>query len=196
MRLKGKILSRPRGLFPTQHLANAGLLPRLGCRPEETDTACVRKGRTDQREVKATAFKPERAGKINFYLSAVDDLLKHQDDQPSIGLLLCRSRNRLQVEYALRDIQKPIGKQRTARANTALATPMFTNYQFVNMPLSHKHLKLDQAKIDKARRLLGLATEQETIDRALDLIIAEEPILRAHRKVKGSGGGVDILGDQ
>lgn len=52
-------------------------------------------------ELKATAFKPEHVGKMNFYLSAVDDLLKHKDDQPSIGLLLCRSRNRVQVEYAL-----------------------------------------------------------------------------------------------
>jgi predicted nuclease of restriction endonuclease-like (RecB) superfamily len=60
-------------------------------------------------ELKATAFKPEHAGKMNFYLSAVDDLLKHRDDRPSIGLLLCRSRNRVQVEYALRDIRKPIG---------------------------------------------------------------------------------------
>lgn len=60
-------------------------------------------------ELKATAFTPEHAGKMNFYLSAVDDLLKHCDDQPSIGLLLCRSRNRVQVEYALRDIRKPIG---------------------------------------------------------------------------------------
>jgi predicted nuclease of restriction endonuclease-like (RecB) superfamily len=60
-------------------------------------------------ELKATAFKPEHAGKMNFYLSAVDDLLKHQDDKPSIGLLLCRSKDRLQVEYALRDIEKPIG---------------------------------------------------------------------------------------
>ena len=60
-------------------------------------------------ELKATAFKPEHAGKMNFYLSAVDDLLRHKDDQPSIGLLLCRSRNRVQVEYALRDIRKPIG---------------------------------------------------------------------------------------
>ncbi len=60
-------------------------------------------------ELKATAFKPEHVGKMNFYLSAVDDLLKHQDDQPSIGLLLCRSRNRVQVEYALRDLKKPIG---------------------------------------------------------------------------------------
>jgi predicted nuclease of restriction endonuclease-like (RecB) superfamily len=60
-------------------------------------------------ELKAGAFRPEHAGKVNFYLSAVDDLLKQQNDQPSIGLLLCRSRNRVQVEYALRDIRKPIG---------------------------------------------------------------------------------------
>lgn len=60
-------------------------------------------------ELKAAAFKPEHAGKMNFYLSAVDDLLKHQGDQPSMGLLLCRSRNRVQVESALRDVHKPFG---------------------------------------------------------------------------------------
>ncbi len=60
-------------------------------------------------ELKANSFKPEHAGKMNFYLSAVDDLLKGEQDQPSIGLLLCRSRNKLQAEYALRDINKPIG---------------------------------------------------------------------------------------
>jgi predicted nuclease of restriction endonuclease-like (RecB) superfamily len=60
-------------------------------------------------DLKATAFKPEHAGKMSFYLSAVDDMLKHPGDQPSIGLLLCRSRSRLHVEYALRDLNKPIG---------------------------------------------------------------------------------------
>ena len=60
-------------------------------------------------ELKAAAFAPEHAGKMNFYLSAVDDLLRRRDDNPSIGLLLCRSRNRMQVEYALRDFSKPIG---------------------------------------------------------------------------------------
>jgi predicted nuclease of restriction endonuclease-like (RecB) superfamily len=60
-------------------------------------------------ELKATEFLPEHAGKMNFYLSAVDDLLKHPDDQPSIGLLLCRSKRKFRVEYALRDIKKPIG---------------------------------------------------------------------------------------
>jgi hypothetical protein len=46
---------------------------------------------------------------MNFYLSAVDAQLRHEDDQPSIGLLLCRSKNHLVVEYALRDLKKPIG---------------------------------------------------------------------------------------
>lgn len=60
-------------------------------------------------ELKNTAFKPEYAGKLNFYLSAVDDILRHEHDNPSIGILLCKERDRLTAEYALRDINKPIG---------------------------------------------------------------------------------------
>ena len=60
-------------------------------------------------ELKAVAFDPSFVGKLNLYLSAVDDLMRHLDDKPTIGLLLCRSKNRLIVEYALRDFQKPIG---------------------------------------------------------------------------------------
>jgi predicted nuclease of restriction endonuclease-like (RecB) superfamily len=60
-------------------------------------------------DLKMEAFKPEFAGKMNFYLSAVDDQLRRADDQPTIGLLLCKEKNRLIVEYALRDIKKPIG---------------------------------------------------------------------------------------
>lgn len=60
-------------------------------------------------ELKAIPFDPAFAGQINFYLSAVDDLLKHPDDKPAIGLLLCRSKDKLTVEYALRDLKKPIG---------------------------------------------------------------------------------------
>ncbi len=52
---------------------------------------------------------PEFVGKLNFYLSAVDDQLKQPADQPSIGLLLCKDKNRIVVEYALRDLSKPIG---------------------------------------------------------------------------------------
>lgn len=60
-------------------------------------------------DLKARDFTPEAAGKMNFYLSAVDDRFRHAGDQPSIGLILCREKNRVIAEYALRDIQKPVG---------------------------------------------------------------------------------------
>jgi predicted nuclease of restriction endonuclease-like (RecB) superfamily len=60
-------------------------------------------------ELKNGKFKPEYAGKLNFYLSAIDDMLKNDHDRPSIGILLCKEKDKLTVEYALRDINKPIG---------------------------------------------------------------------------------------
>jgi len=60
-------------------------------------------------ELKAVGFAPAFVGKLNLYLSAADDLLRHPDDKPTIGLLLCRSKNEVVVEYALRGITKPIG---------------------------------------------------------------------------------------
>lgn len=60
-------------------------------------------------ELKATAFKPEHAGQLSFYLSAVDAQIKHEHDAPTIGLLLCKSKNKVVAEYALRDINKPMG---------------------------------------------------------------------------------------
>ena len=60
-------------------------------------------------ELKTGKFIPEYAGKLNFYLSAVDDILKTEQDNPTIGLLLCREKNKLIAEYALKDMTKPIG---------------------------------------------------------------------------------------
>ena len=60
-------------------------------------------------ELKAGAFQPEYAGKLGFYLSAVDDQMRKPGDQPSIGLLLCKTKDKLIVEYALRGVTKPIG---------------------------------------------------------------------------------------
>jgi hypothetical protein len=60
-------------------------------------------------DLKMGPFKPEYAGKLNFYLSAVDDLLRHPDDKPSIGLILCKAKNGIVAEYALRDMRKPLG---------------------------------------------------------------------------------------
>ena len=60
-------------------------------------------------ELKAVAFDPAFVGQLNLYLSAADDLLRHADDQPTIGLLLCRGKNKLVVEYALRHLKRPVG---------------------------------------------------------------------------------------
>ncbi|PSR51906.1 DUF1016 domain-containing protein [Adhaeribacter arboris] len=60
-------------------------------------------------ELKKGEFKPEYAGKMNFYCSAVDDLLRYTTDGPTIGLILCQTKDKVMAEYALRDVQKPIG---------------------------------------------------------------------------------------
>ncbi|MCB5275839.1 hypothetical protein BJG92_03393 [Arthrobacter sp. SO5] len=60
-------------------------------------------------ELKATGFKPEYVGQINMYMSAVDDLLAHPDDKPTIGLLLCKTKNNVVAEYSLRGFSQPIG---------------------------------------------------------------------------------------
>lgn len=60
-------------------------------------------------DLKKGEFKPEFAGKMNFYCSAVDDLVRHEHDAPTIGLILCQTKDRIFAEYALRDIHKPIG---------------------------------------------------------------------------------------
>ena len=60
-------------------------------------------------ELKSVKFKPEFAGKLNFYISAVDGILKSERDNPTVGILICKSKNNTVVEYALKDVHKPIG---------------------------------------------------------------------------------------
>ena len=61
-------------------------------------------------DLKMGDFKPEYTGKMNFYLSAIDDMLRHPQDQPTVGIILCKkAHNKVLVEYALRDTRKPIG---------------------------------------------------------------------------------------
>ncbi len=59
-------------------------------------------------DLKMDKFKPEFSGKMSFYVSAIDDLLKHPDDQPTIGIILCKTKNQTIAEYSLRDMKKPI----------------------------------------------------------------------------------------
>ncbi|WP_205771954.1 PDDEXK nuclease domain-containing protein [Aggregatibacter actinomycetemcomitans] len=77
-------------------------------------------------ELKAAAFKPEHAGQLNFYLAAVDAQVKAPDDNPTIGLLLCKTQNRLVAEYALSGIDKPIGIAEYELVR-ALPEPLVTN---------------------------------------------------------------------
>ena len=60
-------------------------------------------------ELKSGRFKPEYAGKLNFYLSAIDSQVKKEGDNPTIGILLCKKKDKIEAEYALRDINKPMG---------------------------------------------------------------------------------------
>lgn len=69
-------------------------------------------------ELKTSKFKPEFVGKLNFYISVVDTNLKTEHDQPTIGILICKSKNDTVVEYALQDLKKPIGVSEYAIANS------------------------------------------------------------------------------
>jgi hypothetical protein len=60
-------------------------------------------------ELKVVEFQPEFISKLNYYISAIDDLVKMPEDNPTIGLLLCRSKNNTKVEYALRGMTQPLG---------------------------------------------------------------------------------------
>jgi hypothetical protein len=71
---------------------------------------------------------------------------------------------------------------------------MFTIGFSVNMAIRHKHLKLDQRKLDRARRLIHARTEQETVERALEVLLGEAPVLRVHRRLRRVGGFVDVFG--
>ncbi len=77
-------------------------------------------------ELKATDFKPEHAGQLNFYLAAVDNQIKAPDDKPTIGILLCKTKKRLIAEYALSGIQKPMGVAEYELVR-ALPDPLDTN---------------------------------------------------------------------
>jgi len=105
-------------------------------------------------ELKSGPFKPEYAGKLNFYLSAVDGILRTERDDPSIGLLLCESHSGPVVEYAFKDIQKPIGVS-TYRVTRELPTamreelPTVEDLQEVVSKLRHEIEASKQEKLDE-----------------------------------------------
>lgn len=99
-------------------------------------------------ELKAVEFEPEHTGKLNFYLSAVDEQLRHEHDNPTIGLLLCKINNRVIAEYALRDVNKPIG---VAEYQLVQALPA----QFeANLPsIERLEAELTEADLDELEKI-------------------------------------------
>jgi predicted nuclease of restriction endonuclease-like (RecB) superfamily len=95
-------------------------------------------------ELKAHAFKPEHAGQLNFYLSALDAQVKAPDDKPTIGLLLCRTRNKLVAEYALSGIDKPIGVAEYELVR-ALPSPLDTSLPSIEEIEAELSRDLDEA---------------------------------------------------
>ncbi|HLJ31406.1 MAG TPA: PDDEXK nuclease domain-containing protein [Candidatus Babeliales bacterium] len=103
-------------------------------------------------ELKAREFEPKDAGQINFYLSAIDDLLRNPGDNPTIGLILCKSKNNFTAEYALRDIKKPIG---VAGYETILVESLPKNLKG-SLPT----IKEIEAELKKQEMLLDILTEE------------------------------------
>jgi predicted nuclease of restriction endonuclease-like (RecB) superfamily len=77
-------------------------------------------------DLKVTEFQPEFSGKMNFYISAVDDLLRHPEDRATIGIILCKGKKKTAVEYALRDVNRPIGVS-TYQLKDSLPEPLKEN---------------------------------------------------------------------
>jgi predicted nuclease of restriction endonuclease-like (RecB) superfamily len=97
-------------------------------------------------DLKKGEFKPEYAGKMNFYCSAVDDLLRHEHDAPTIGLILCQTKDQVFAEYALRDVQKPIGlaEYELTRALPKELASSLPSIEAIETELADERLKEDE----------------------------------------------------
>ena len=120
-------------------------------------------------ELKIEEFKPEFAGKMNFYLSAVDDQLRHKSDAPSIGIILCKGKNEVIVEYALRDTSKPMGVAEyrlSAALPESLQAELPTEAEFAReFPL----MLLVKLRIEIEQELRGLINDAAFVDGPLSI---------------------------
>jgi predicted nuclease of restriction endonuclease-like (RecB) superfamily len=120
-------------------------------------------------ELKIEEFKPEFAGKMNFYLSAMDDQLRHKSDASSIGIILCKGKNEVIVEYALRDSSKPMGVagyRLSAALPESLKTELPTEAEFAReFPL----ISLVKLRIEIEQELRGVINDTAFVDGPLSI---------------------------
>ena len=100
-------------------------------------------------DLKIGKFSPQDAGQMNFYLSAVDDILRHKDDAPSIGLILCKSKNEVVAEYALRDVNKPIGVATHLTREIEASLPKDFQYSLPTVEEIEAEMALNQREEEK-----------------------------------------------
>jgi predicted nuclease of restriction endonuclease-like (RecB) superfamily len=136
-------------------------------------------------DLKVDEFRPEYAGKMNFYLSAIDDLLRHHDDAPTIGLILCQGKNEVMVEYTLRDSNKPLGvaayhtaSQLPQQLQTELPTPEDLAREFPLMALVKLRLDIERTLRELTRRH-GLTDGAPSIGAMLERLAQMEGFPRA-----------------
>jgi predicted nuclease of restriction endonuclease-like (RecB) superfamily len=157
-------------------------------------------------ELKMEEFKPEFAGKMNFYLSAVDDLLRHPDDGPSVGIILCQSRNEVVVEYALRDTSKPMGVARY-RLSPALPDELRRELptveelarEFPLMSAVRLRVEIERALRDHLAsrgvtlpRPAGIGWMLRELDRLGDAPPSTRPLLEALGAMNEAAHGLDV----
>jgi predicted nuclease of restriction endonuclease-like (RecB) superfamily len=160
-------------------------------------------------ELKIEDFKPEFAGKMNFYLSAVDAQLRHPDDQPTIGIILCKGRNEVIVEYALRDSSKPIGVAQyrlssmlPPQLQQALPTIEDLSREFPLMAVARLRIEIESA----LRRLasahgaeelpVGVASLLKTLQGLAVIIPGTEQFLDALAIMNQAAHGIDLDPDK
>ncbi len=109
-------------------------------------------------DLKMSDFVPEFAGKMNFYCSAIDDLLKHEGDAPTIGLILCKGKNKIIAEYALRDVNKPIGvsEMRILESLPESLKGNLPTIEELEAELNHKISRKGAKHSEKNKKLLTL----------------------------------------
>ena len=130
-------------------------------------------------ELKIEEFKPEFAGKMSFYLSAIDDLLRHESDAPTIGIILCQGKNEVIVEYALRDSSKPLGVAEyrlSAALPGALQRELPTIAEFASeLPF----ISLVKLRIDVERELRSMLADHDLSERPTSLMMILDELQRA-----------------